>query len=99
MPVYILVPFSVFFLCALSQFWFVKLVRDALIDRHPDAYLRAERSSFFAGGGLYRFIVGNRSKALLDVELDRRVRNVRLLYLVALIAWLAIPISLVLATL
>lgn len=39
MPAYILIPFAVFFACCVAQFWFMKRIRDALIDRHPDAFL------------------------------------------------------------
>ena len=94
MPVYVLVPFGVFFACCLGQFWFFKRVRDALIDRHPDEFLRVERSSIFPMGGLSRYVYGNRHKALNDPELSKRIRDLRLLYALAFLSWLAIPVGL-----
>jgi len=81
MPIYILIPFSVFGLCALLQFWFLKQVKDILIERHQEAYLAIEKSSFFPYQGLRRFMRGNRYKALQDTELNNRVRNLKRLNL------------------
>jgi len=93
MPVLILIPFAVFFACCLGQFWFLKQVRDRLIDCHPDEYLRIERSSTFPYNGLWRFTRRGRYKSLGDEELNRRVRNLKRLFLIAFIAWAAGAVS------
>jgi hypothetical protein len=43
----ILLPFSVFFVCCILQFWYLKKVRDALVDRHPNTFILVEKSSMF----------------------------------------------------
>ena len=95
MPIVILIPFSVFFLCCLLQFWFLKQVKNILIERYPEAYLSIEKSSFFPDQGLRRFMRGDRYKDLQDTELNKHVRNVKRLYLIAILAWLAFAFLLV----
>jgi hypothetical protein len=95
MPAYILIPFAVFFACSVAQFWFTKRVRDALIERHPDTFLAIEKSSIFPMQGIRRFMRKGRYKALNDPELDTHVRNLRRLYAVAIVAWLAFGVMLV----
>jgi hypothetical protein len=51
MPLLILIPFAVFFACCVAQFWFLKQVRDRLIERHPDTFLEIEKSSIFPYNG------------------------------------------------
>lgn len=98
MPIYILVPFGVFFCCCASQFWFLKRVRDRLIDQHPDHFLAVERSSFFPNSGIFRYTFGSRLKALNDPELNKRVRDLRLLYALTVLSWLALALTGILAS-
>lgn len=94
MPLYVLAPFGVFFICCAMQFWFLKKVRDALINRHPQTFLAVEKSSIFPMQGLWRFTRGSRYKALGDAELNRHVRNLKRLTIVTVCAWLAYAIAL-----
>lgn len=94
MPVLILIPFSVFFICCVLQFWFLKKVRDALIDRHPETFLAVEKSSIFPMQGLWKFARSNRYKLLGDTDLNRHVRNLNRLMMVAVAAWVVYAISL-----
>jgi hypothetical protein len=90
---YVLVAFAVFFACCVAQFWFMKRVREVLIERHSDTFLAIEKSSIFPNGGLRRFLRKGRYKQLNDPELDKRVRDLKRLYLVAFAAWVAYGIS------
>lgn len=94
MPPFILLPFGVFFVCCILQFWFLKKVRDALIERHPDTFLAVEKSSLFPMQGLYRFTRGNRFKTLGDASLNSDVKNLKRLMIVAYVSWGAYAISL-----
>lgn len=87
MPPLILLPFGVFFVCCILQFWYLKKVRDALIERHPDTFLSVEKSSIFPMQGLFKFARGGRYKDLNDALLNRHVRNLKRLMIVAYIAW------------
>jgi len=89
MPVLILLSFGVFFICCILQFWYLKKVRDALIDRHPEAFLAAERSSIFPMQGIWKFTRGSRYKLLGDSDLNRHVRNLKRLMVIAVVAWAA----------
>lgn len=91
------IPFAIFFLCCFAQFLFLKQIRDRLIDHHPEEFLAAERSSMFPQTGLWRFVWRGRHKDLNDPELDRHVRNMRILYAVAILAWLGIVAAMFLA--
>ena len=93
MPAYILIPFAVFFGCCVAQFWFMKRVRDTLIERHPEAFLAIEKSSIFPMQGLWRFTQKGRYKALNDPELNTHVRNLKRLYAIAIVAWLAYAVA------
>lgn len=93
MPFYILIPFAVFFACCLSQFWFMMKVRAALIERHPGTYLSVEKSAMFPHQGFWRFTRGNGYKALQDDELNRHVRNLKRLKIVAIISWLVCGVA------
>lgn len=90
----ILLPFGVFFVCCILQFWYLKKVRDALVDRHPDTFISVEKSSMFPMQGLYRFSRGARHKELNDTLLSRHVKNIKRLMIVAHIAGGAYAISL-----
>lgn len=94
MPLYVPALFVVFFACCLSQFWFLKKVRESLIDRHPQTFLDIERSSIFPLQGIWKFIRGNRYRDLGDAELNRHVRNLKRLTIVAFVSWFAYAIAL-----
>ena len=94
MPLYVLVPFAVFFICCALQFWFLKKVRDALIDRHPQTFLAVEKSSIFPTQGLWKFTRGSRYKELDDAELNRHVVNLKRLTAIAIVAWIIYAIAL-----
>ena len=93
MPIYVLIPFGVFFICCGLQFWFFKQVRDALIERHPETFLAVERSSIFPQQGLWRFAFSKRYKELGDEDLNKRVRNLRWLIVVGFVAWLCCAVA------
>lgn len=90
MPPLVLIPFGLFFLCGISQFWFLGKVRNALIDRHPETFLRLERSSIFPGNGTYRFIRSGEHRGMGDADLSRWVMRCRWLFVAAIASWLAI---------
>jgi len=94
MPALIFVPFAVFFACCVAQFWFLKKVRDRLIDCHPEKFLEIEKSSIFPYNGLWKFTRRGRYKELGDVELNRRVRDLKRLFAFAFVAWLSYGIAL-----
>ncbi|WP_428333139.1 hypothetical protein [Novosphingobium sp.] len=94
MSTLILLPFGVFFVCCILQFWYLGKVRDTLIERHPDTFLSVEKSSIFPMQGLYKFARGGRYKDLNDVLLNRHVRNLKRLMIVAYAAWGVYAISL-----
>jgi hypothetical protein len=93
MPSLILLPFSVFFVCCILQFWYLKKVRDALIDHHPETFLQVEKSSIFPMQGIWRFARGKQYKKLGDAELNRHVRNLKRLMIVAIVAWVGFAVS------
>ena len=95
MPILILIPFGVFGACAILQFWFLKKVRDALIERHPETFLSIEKTSTFPMRQLWKFSSASRFKQLGDAVLDRHVLNLRRLMIIAFVAWAAFRISLV----
>lgn len=95
MSIYFLIPFGIFFVCCVLQFWFIKRVRDRLIDKHPDLFLKEERAAFFTHNHIWRYAFDRRYRELNDVELDRRVRNLRMLLLVAFGSWLTIAVCMV----
>jgi hypothetical protein len=69
-------------------------VRKVLIDRHTDTFLAIEKSSILPLSGLWRFVRKGRYKDLDDPELDKRVRDLKRLYLIGIVSWLAYGISL-----
>lgn len=93
MPNLILLPFSVFFVCCILQFWYLKKVRDALIDHHPETFLQVEKSSIFPMQGIWRFARSKQYKKLGDAELNRHVRNLKRLMIVAIVAWVGFAVS------
>ena len=95
MPVIILIPFAVFFVCCAAQVWFLAQVRKALIDRHSDFYLNLERSSMFPQRGLFRFIRSGQHKELRDYDLTSAVIRCRILHFVAIGSWLCVAATMV----
>lgn len=93
MPGYVAIPFGIFFVCCVLQFWFLRQIRRALIERHPDLFLEISKAAFFADQALWRFALSRRRKALRDPVLDRHVRNFHLLWVVAILAWLSMMAS------
>ena len=90
---YALIPFAGFFGCCVAQFWFLHRFRNALIERHPDTFLDIEKSSFFPYQGLWRFVRKGRYKDLNDPELNKRARDLKWLFAIAFVCWLAYGIS------
>jgi len=91
---YSLIAFAVFFACCGGQFWFLKRVREALIERHPETFLAIEKSSMFPQRTLWQFVRKGRYKELNDPELDKAARDLRRLQAVAILSWLAYGASL-----
>jgi hypothetical protein len=91
---YAFIAFAGFAGCCLAQFWFLHRIKIALIERHPDTFLAIEKSSFFPYQGLSRFVRKKRYKDLNDPELDKRVRDFKRLFALALVCWLAYGVSL-----
>jgi hypothetical protein len=83
----IFVPFSVFFACTLGQFWMLRRLRQALVDRHPDIWLEQSRKAFFPNSTGLGFALTRRDRALGDPELSRCVDQLLLLWAVAITAW------------
>ena len=90
----ILIPFSVFFVCCLLQFWYLKKVRDALIDRHPETFLAVEKSPFWPVQSPWKYLKYNQYKQFGDDDLDRHVRNLRRVIIVGIGAWVVFALSL-----
>ena len=89
MPV-IIVPFAIFFAGATSQFWFFRKVRQALIANHPEIYLSISVKAWSVDNAIVRFAFGKEAKMIGDAALSASVRNVRILFFVALTCWLGI---------
>jgi len=89
----ILLTFGIFAACCLLQFWFIKQIRDTLIERHPQTFLEIEKSSIFPSRGLWKYTRSNRYKQLGDQVLNRHVRNMKRLMIVAFVSWAAFGIT------
>lgn len=83
-----MILFIAFGLCVLAQFWFMKRLKDVLIDRHPRKFLEIERAAWTPGGGIWKLTRGREYRALNDPVLNTAVRNMRLILLVMLGAWI-----------
>lgn len=86
MPI-ILIPFAVFFACCLAQFFFLRRVRQALAARHPDVWRAMSEKSWFIDNAVYKFAWRRRDRGLNDPDLTARVKQLRLLYFVAICVW------------
>lgn len=90
----LLIPFGIFFTCCVLRFVTLASVRNALAKRHPETFYAIGEPSFLFFDGVTSFIRGNSYKALADPELDRRVRNHKLLAMVAIGSWVIFGIAL-----
>jgi hypothetical protein len=93
MSVLLLVSFVVFVLCCFLQIWYLKKVRDALIDRHPKTFLEIEKSILFPVQGLWKFTRSSRYKRLEDEELNQHVRNLKRFMVVAYSLWILYAVT------
>jgi hypothetical protein len=88
----LLIPWGVFALCIILNWWFVKRVRDALNERHPGTLPATEKSPFpFPTTKSRRWKLPIRLrelKQLNDPELDRRVLALMIVNVVAVTAML-----------
>lgn len=92
---YIFIPFAVFFVCCLAQFWFGYRVRSALISRHPDEWLQMSKRAFFNSPIPWRFLWSGRHRELDDPVLSRRVVEMRWLMIVAYTSWAAFAVGVI----
>lgn len=85
--------FAVFFACCALQYWFRRRIVRALMARHPDLWRDLSRKGFFFNIAIDFASMGG-DRALGDADLTRKVWQLRLLYLVAGIAFLTFAASL-----
>ena len=94
MPPLILIPFGVFFGCALAQFPLLRGIRIALAERHPEVWREISMKSWFINGVGSGLVWGGRAKALNDPDLMEAVNRLRLVYAVGIAAWFAMTFML-----
>lgn len=87
MPIYALIPFAVFFGCAIGQFYFLRQVRRALASRHPDVWREISEKAWIIDNAVARFIWKKRDRALNDPGLSAITARMRKLQIVAFSAW------------
>ncbi|PZR34015.1 hypothetical protein [Caulobacter segnis] len=97
MPLFLLVPFAVFFGCVLGQFYLVRKVRRALVARHPALWLQLSDKALFIDNAIFSFVLKKRDKALGDPALSAITGRMRKLQIVAIVAWAAYGIGIVTA--
>jgi hypothetical protein len=95
---WIVIPFGIFIACVFAQFWLVRRLRQALIERHPQVWLEISYKAWFLDNAMVRFAFGKRLKQLDDPVLDDRVRSLWLLMATGIAAWLAIGAMIVTQT-
>ena len=93
MPI-IVIPFAVFFFCCAAQFYFLRRVRQALIQRHPQVWLELSGKAWFVDNAVYRFIRRRQDKGLNDPDLTAKTKQAAILYYVAIITWVIYAIGL-----
>ena len=91
----ILVPFAVFFCCCAAQFFFLRRVRQALALRHPEVWRELSTKAWFIDNAVHKFAWARRDKALNDPDLSTKTKQLRLLYIVAIGAWIVYAAALV----
>jgi hypothetical protein len=89
-PILFVIPVAIFVCCGLTQFWFHRRIRRALIERHSDLYLAISHKAFFADAALTRFAFSRRARDLDDPILSSAVGQYRLLLWVGFAAWIAV---------
>jgi hypothetical protein len=89
-----LIPFGVFFCCAIAQFPLLRAIRVALAQRHPEVWLEISSKAWFTNSLGSQLVWGGRAKALGDPALMEAVNRLRLVYAVGLAAWLALVVLL-----
>jgi len=89
---YTLIPFAIFFACCIAQFWFMYRVRDALVNRHPEEWLKMSKRLFFSPLP-WGFVWSGRHRELADPILSRRVIEMRWLAIVAYASWAAVAVE------
>ncbi len=93
MPI-ILIPFSVFFVCCLSQFYFVRRVRQLLVKRHPEVWTDISTRAWFLDNAVNKFIWRRKDKKLNDPQLTAVVKQAGFLYLFAFLVWVVYGVML-----
>ena len=94
MPFVAFSAFAVFFICCALQFWFQQRIVRALATRHPGLWLAMSGKAFFIQNAVLRFANRRQDRGLGDADLTRKVQQLRLVYLVAILAWLVFAGSL-----
>lgn len=91
----ILIPFGVFFVCCGAQFFFLRRVRLAMVERHPELWRQISAKAWFVDNAVYRFAWKRRDRGLNDPDLTRKVKELKTLYAFAISAWLVYAVMLV----
>jgi hypothetical protein len=90
MPLLIIIPFVIFACCCLVQFVFLRRVRAALAERHPDVWLKISTKAWFIDSAVGRLAWTGQARSLGDPELMALINQLRVLYAVAFAAWLTL---------
>jgi len=85
-----LVPFSVFFACCAAQLYLARKLRQALAARHPGVWRELSSKAWFIDNAVLRFAFRRRDRALNDPDLTKTAKQLQLLYVVAIVAWLSL---------
>ena len=85
----LLIPFAVFLGCVLAQFYFLRQVRRLLASRHPDVWRDISDRAWFVDNAVFLFVWKKRDRDLNDADLNAVTGRLRQLQLVAIIAWVA----------
>jgi hypothetical protein len=85
--------FGLFACCCILQLWLLKRVQGRLTRRHPRTFPAVEKRSFlFPTRAIWFFTVNDAYKRLDDAKLNRRVRDLKLGGVAAMISWFAFVI-------
>jgi hypothetical protein len=84
----VILPFGVFLTCCALQFWLLNLLYRDLRDRHPRLLASIPKGSVFTFTGVWKFVDGGSVKTVADETISRRVRALKMLRTVAIVAWL-----------
>jgi len=94
MPYLLFIPGGVFLLCGLAQFAFIKRIRAALAERHPDVWREMSVKAWFIDSAVATF-ARRGAKSLNDPDLNSSIDGLRVVYGVAIAAWLLMMAMLV----